>query len=80
MGEVLLCQECHQPVNLKQKNVVTNRATARTHANRVYAHLSCVVGRKKSVHDMSDMELEAAIAELDRELGRKRGGMSATVR
>lgn len=57
MGEVLLCQECRQPVDLKKKYVVTNRATARTKGNRVYAHLSCVVGGKKSIHEMSDMEL-----------------------
>jgi hypothetical protein len=33
MGEVLLCQECRQPVDLKKKYVVTNRATGRTGAS-----------------------------------------------
>jgi hypothetical protein len=68
--EVLLCPECHERVDLDQHEyVVTNRDTARTRHNRLYAHFSCVRGQGKSVHDMSDMEVEAVhrriLSELD---------------
>jgi hypothetical protein len=49
---------------------VTNRATATTTLNRIYAHVSCVRGDMKPVREMSDDELEAAIAELDDKLSR----------
>ena len=39
--------------------VVTNRDTARTRHNRLYAHFACVRGKGGSVQDMSDMEVEA---------------------
>ena len=60
--EVLLCPECHERVDLDQQEyVVTNRETARTPDNRLYAHLACVRGRQKAVQDMSDMEVEAIV-------------------
>jgi len=70
--EVLLCPECHEPVDLDQHEyVVTNRDTARTMHNRLYAHLACVRGQARSVHDMTDMEVEAVhrriLSELDAE-------------
>lgn len=68
--EVLLCPECHERVDLDQHEyVVTNRDTARTRHNRLYAHLACVRGQGRSVQDMSDMEVEAVhrriLSELD---------------
>src|SRR5512144_213897 len=68
--EILLCPECRERVDLDQHEyVVTNRDTARTRHNRLYAHLSCVRGHGKSVQDMSDMEVEAIhrriLSELD---------------
>ncbi len=70
--EVLLCPECHERVDLDQQEyVVTNRDTARTPDNRLYAHLACVRGRQKAVQDMSDMEVEAVhrriLSDLDAE-------------
>lgn len=58
--EILLCPECHERVDLEQDEyVVTNRDTARTRHNRLYAHFRCVRAHGKSVQDMSDMEVEA---------------------
>ena len=58
--EVFLCPECHERVDLDQHEyVVTNRDTARTRHNRLYAHFGCVRGKGGSVQDMSDMEVEA---------------------
>lgn len=70
--EVLLCPECHERVDLDQHEyVVTNRDTARTTHNRLYAHFACVRGQGRAVHDMSDMEVEAVhrriLSELDEE-------------
>ena len=70
--EVLLCPECHERVDLDQHEyVVTNRDTAQTEHNRVYAHFACVRGQGTSVQDMSDMEVEAVhrriLAELNEE-------------
>jgi hypothetical protein len=70
--EVLLCPECHERVDLDQQEyVVTNRETARTTDNRLYAHFACVRGRQRAVQDMSDMEVEAVhrriLSELDAE-------------
>jgi hypothetical protein len=70
--EVLLCPECHEPVDLDQHEyVVTNRDTARTPDNRLYAHLACVRGQERSVQAMSDTEIEAVyrriLSELDAE-------------
>jgi hypothetical protein len=69
--EVLLCSACHERVDLDQHDyVVTNRDTARTKHNRLYAHLACVRG-ERSVQDMSDTEIEAVyrriLSELDAE-------------
>ncbi len=64
------CRKAMLDSDLKKKYVVINRATARTKDNRLYAHLSCVVGSKKSIHDMSDMELEADVGELEEKLAR----------
>jgi hypothetical protein len=68
--EVLLCSECHERVDLDQHDyVVTNRDTARTPHNRLYAHLACARGPGRPVQDMSDNEIEAVyrrmLAELD---------------
>ena len=68
--EVLLCPECREPVDLDQQEyVVTNRDTARTLDNRLYAHFSCVRGHGKSIQDVSEMEIEAVhrriLSELD---------------
>ena len=68
--EILLCPVCHERVDLDQHEyVVTNRDTARTRHNRLYAHFGCVRGHEKSVQDMSDMEVEAVhrriLSELD---------------
>jgi hypothetical protein len=68
--EILLCPVCHERVDLDQHEyVVTNRDTARTRHNRLYAHFTCVRGHEKSVQDMSDMEVEAVhrriLSELD---------------
>jgi hypothetical protein len=68
--EVLLCSECHERVDLDQHEyVVTNRDTARTPHNRLYAHLACVRGPGRSVQDMSETEIEAVyrrmLSELD---------------
>lgn len=68
--EVLLCSECHERVDLDQHEyVVTNRDTARTPHNRLYAHLACVRGQGRPVQDMSETEIEAVyrrmLAELD---------------
>jgi hypothetical protein len=58
--EVLLCPERRERVDLDQQEyVVTNRDTARTRHNRLYAHFSCVRGQGKSVQDMSDKEMDA---------------------
>lgn len=58
--EILLCPVCHERVDLDQHEyVVTNRDTARTRHNRLYAHFDCVRGHGKSVQEMSDMEVEA---------------------
>ncbi len=58
--EILLCPVCHERVDLDQHEyVVTNRDTARTRHNRLYAHFGCVRGHEKSVQDMSDMEVAA---------------------
>jgi hypothetical protein len=58
--EVLLCSECHEPVDLEQHEyVVTNRETAPTRDNRLYAHFNCVRGQGKSIQDLSDLEVEA---------------------
>jgi len=70
--EVFLCRECHERVDLNQHEyVVTNRDTARTRHNRLYAHFACVRGKGGSVQDMSDMEVEAVhrriLSELDAE-------------
>jgi hypothetical protein len=70
--EVLLCPECHERVDLDQQEyVVTNRDTARTTHNRLYAHLACVQGKGRPVQDMTDMEVEAVhrriLSELDEE-------------
>ena len=70
--EVLLCPQCHERVDLDQHEyVVTNRDTARTRHNRLYAHFACVRGQDRSVQDMSDVELEALyrriLSELDAE-------------
>jgi hypothetical protein len=70
--EVLLCSTCHERVDLEQDEyVVTNRDSARTPHNRLYAHLACVSGPGKSVRDMSDAEVEEVhrriLAELDTE-------------
>ena len=65
MGEVFLCPECREPVDLEKEYVVTNRATAATKLNRIYAHVACVRGNMKPIREMSDGELDAAIAELD---------------
>jgi len=70
--EVLLCSECHERVDLDQHEyVVTNRDTARTPHNRLYAHLACVRGLGRPVQDMSDTEIEAVyrrmLSELDAE-------------
>ena len=70
--EVLLCTECHKRVDLDQHDyVVTNRDTAQTQHNRLYAHLACVIGQERSVQDMSDTEVEAVyrrmLSELDAE-------------
>jgi hypothetical protein len=70
--EVLLCPECHELVDLDQQEyVVTNRDTARTTDNRIYAHLACVRGKTRAVQDMTDMEVEAIhrriLSELDEE-------------
>lgn len=70
MGEVYLCPVCLETVDLDREYVVTNRATATTRLNRIYAHVSCVRGDMKPVREMSDEELEAAIAELDDKLRR----------
>ena len=55
----------------QQEYVVTNRDTARTSDNRLYAHLAGVRGRQRAVQDMSDMEVEAVhrriLSELDAE-------------
>ena len=67
--EVLLCSECHERVDLEQHDyVVTNRDTARTTHNRVYAHLACARGQGRSVQDMSDTEIEAVYRRLLTEL------------
>jgi hypothetical protein len=68
--EILLCPECHERVDLdRDEYVVTNRDTARTRHNRLYAHFGCVRAHGKSVQDMSDMEAEAVhrriLSELD---------------
>jgi len=68
--EILLCPVCHERVDQDQHEyVVTNRDTARTRHNRLYAHFGCVRGHEKSVQDMSDMEVEAVhrriLSELD---------------
>jgi hypothetical protein len=68
--EILLCPVCHERVDLDQHEyVVTNRDSARTRHNRLYAHFTCVRGHEKSVQDMSDMEVEAVhrriLSELD---------------
>ena len=68
--EVLLCSECHERVDLDQHDyVVTNRDTARTPHNRLYAHLACVRGHGRPVQDMSETEIEAVyrrmLSELD---------------
>ena len=47
MGEVFLCPECRQPVDLRKRYVVTNRAAARTKHNRVFAHVNCVKSSEK---------------------------------
>lgn len=51
--------------------VVTNRDTARSPDNRLYAHLACVRGPERSVQDMSGIEIEAVfrrmLSELDAE-------------
>ena len=70
--EVFLCPECHERVDLDQHEyVVTNRDTARTRHNRLYAHFACVRGKGGSVQDMSDMEVEAVhrriLSDLDAE-------------
>lgn len=70
--EVLLCPECHERLDLDQHEyVVTNRDTAQTEHNRLYAHFACVRGKGGSVQDMSDMEVEAVhrriLSELDAE-------------
>lgn len=70
--EVLLCSECHERVDLDQHDyVVTNRDTARTQHNRLYAHFACVRGQERLVQDMSDTEIEAVyrriLSELDAE-------------
>jgi hypothetical protein len=70
--EVLLCPECHERVDLDQHEyVVTNRDTARTQHNRLYAHLACVRGQGRAVQDMSNAEVEAVhrriLSELDAE-------------
>lgn len=77
-SEVLLCQECREPVDLDHDEyVATNRDTARTKDNRLYAHLSCVRGHGRPVQDMSDLEVEAVhrriLAELDNETMRRLG-------
>ena len=68
--EILLCTECREPVDLDQHEyVVTNRDTARTRHNRLYAHLGCVRGPGQPVQDVSDTEVEAIhrriLSELD---------------
>jgi hypothetical protein len=70
--EVLLCPECHERVDPdEQEYVVTNRDTARTTDNRLYAHLACVRGKARAVQDMTDLEVEAIhrriLSELDEE-------------
>lgn len=70
--EVLLCPECHERVDLDQQEyVVTNRDTARTTHNRLYAHLACVLGKGRPLQDVTDMEVEAVhrriLLELDEE-------------
>lgn len=70
--EVLLCPQCHERVDLDQQEyVVTNRDSARTRHNRLYAHFACVRGQDRSVQDMSETELEALyrriLSELDEE-------------
>jgi len=49
--------------------VVTNRDTARTTDNRLYAHLACVRGKGRPLQDMTDAEVEAIhrrmLSELD---------------
>ena len=68
--EILLCTECRERVDLdRHEYVVTNRDTARTRHNRLYAHLGCVTGRAKSIQDLTDIEVEAVhrriLSELD---------------
>ena len=70
--EVLLCSECHERVDLDQHEyVVTNRDSARTNDNRLYAHLACVRGQGRPVQGMSNLEIEAVyrrmLSELDAE-------------
>jgi len=70
--EILLCPECRERVDLDQQEyVVTNRETARTTDNRLYAHLACVRGKEKPLQDMTGTEVEAIhrriLSELDEE-------------
>ncbi len=80
MGEVYLCPGCLEPVDLEKEYVVTNRATATSTLNRIYAHVSCVRGDMKPIREMSDVELDAAIAELDEKLRRLSLQRSARLR
>jgi hypothetical protein len=80
MGEVCLCPACLEPVDLEKEYVVTNRATANTTLNRIYAHVSCVRGDMRPIREMSDAELDAAIAELDEKLRRLSLQRSARLR
>ena len=46
MPEIFICPECKKRVNLQRQDyVITNKATARTKSQCIYAHYSCVAPR-----------------------------------
>ena len=81
MGEIFLCQECHQRVDLAtDEYVVSNKATARTKSQWVYSHAKCVEDRepftKKTHAEMEEVlhrMLETRIGGMDAEALRRLG-------
>lgn len=76
--EAFLCTECRERVDLDQQEyVVTNRETARTTDNRLYAHLACARGKGKPLQDVTETEVEAIhrriLSELDEETMQRLG-------
>jgi hypothetical protein len=62
LPEIFLCPECRKRVDLQDEEyVIPNRATAKSKAQWIYAHVACSELR---IGDMSDSELERRFQEM----------------